>query len=670
MPDRTVAPYGAWRSLIRIDDVVGDVIVLGEPWIDGDDVYWLEGRPTEGGRRVLVRAAADGSTADLTPAAVQRPDPRPRVRRRLVRRRRRGRRLLRVRRRSAVPARPGRRGRSRSRRPARGATRTCAPDLARRRFYAVREDHGRRRRREAVVNTIVADPARRRRSGSSSSSGPDFVAAPRLSPDGSRLCWLEWDHPDMPWDATRLRVAPIEPDGTLGESTLAAGGPDESIVQPEWATRRDAPPDQRPDRLVEPVPARRRPAARAARADGGRVRRSVLDLRSVVVRVPAPTARSSAVGRARTGRDHLFHIEPGRLIGEVEIPFTELDAVRVGADAASSRWPAPPTDPCRRRPVRPGRPCAVSGVLRRASTVTLDPATISRPEPIEFPTTATGPRTRSTTRRRTRPSRGAGRRAAAARRPVARRSDRRTRSTALDLGKQLLTSRGIAVVDVDYGGSTGYGRDYRRRLDGQWGIVDVDDCVAAARFLVERGDVDPRPARPSRAAAPAATRRSRRWRSATCSRRASACYGVGDLELLAQDTHKFESHYEHRMVGPYPEGAAIYRERSPIHFGRPDPLPGARPPGPRRPGRAAGAGRGHRRRAGRQRHPARLPRVRGRGPRVPRRRTPIRRTLEAEPVVPRPGLRVRAGRRHRAARPARASTPGANGGRGPRRPPG
>ncbi len=283
MQERTVAPFGAWRSQIRIEDIVGEVVVLGEPWIDGDDIYWLEGRPTEGGRRVLVRAAADGSTTDMTPAPA---NVRSRVHEygggsyvvaggivvyseftdgRLYR--------LDPGAEAAVPITP----------PGPWRYADLRADLPRRRFYAVREDHSAGVPVDAV-NTIVAIPL----DGGEATilvEGPDFVAAPRLSPDGDRLAWLEWDHPDMPWDATRLRVAPIGPDGTLGPSSLAAGGPDESIVQPEWAPDGTLAPDQRPDRLVEPVSAGRWPAAGTARPDGGGVRRSRLDLRPLVVRV-------------------------------------------------------------------------------------------------------------------------------------------------------------------------------------------------------------------------------------------------------------------------------------------------------------------------------------------------------------------------------------------------
>jgi dipeptidyl aminopeptidase/acylaminoacyl peptidase len=137
-------------------------------------------------------------------------------------------------------------------------------------------------------------------------------------------------------------------------------------------------------------------------------------------------------------------------------------------------------------------------------------------------------------------------------------------SSALDLAKQLLTSRGIAVVDVDYGGSSGYGRDYRRRLEGEWGVVDVDDVVAAARFLAERGDVDvDRLAIEGGSAGGYTTLAALAFRDVFAA--GISLFGIGDLELLETQPHKFESRYDHRLVGPYPEAAALYRERSPNH---------------------------------------------------------------------------------------------------------
>jgi dipeptidyl aminopeptidase/acylaminoacyl peptidase len=137
-------------------------------------------------------------------------------------------------------------------------------------------------------------------------------------------------------------------------------------------------------------------------------------------------------------------------------------------------------------------------------------------------------------------------------------------ATSLRLGIQYWTSRGIAVLDVNYGGSTGYGRAYRRSLDGQWGVVDVDDCVNGARALVERGEVDGnRLAITGGSAGGYTTLCALTFRDAF--RVGASRYGISDLAGLATDTHKFESRYTDRLVGPYPEARDLYEARSPIH---------------------------------------------------------------------------------------------------------
>ena len=229
----------------------------------------------------------------------------------------------------------------------------------------------------------------------------------------------------------------------------------------------------------------------------------------------------------------------------------------------SSRWPAEPGDPsviARFDPVT----LAPAGVLRRATTVTFDPAIIAEPESIEFPTT--GDRTAHALYY---PPTNPDFRGPEGEKPplivLSHGGPTSNASTSLDLGKQFLTSRGIAIVAVDYGGSTGYGREYRRRLDGQWGVVDVDDCVAAAQYLVERGDVDPdRLAIEGGSAGGYTTLAALAFRDVFAA--GISLYGIGDLELLETDSHKFESQYNRRLLGPYPEAAALYRERSPSNF--------------------------------------------------------------------------------------------------------
>jgi dipeptidyl aminopeptidase/acylaminoacyl peptidase len=556
-PPPTV-PFGAWPSIIRIDDVLAESIRVGDPWVDGDEVYWLESRPAEAGRTVLVRRATDGTIADLTPAPI---DVRTRVHEygggaytvvggTVVFSDRRDGRLYRLDPGVDEPVAITPDG------PWRYADLRFDPP--RRRFLAVREDHGVDGQPAAAIVDVPLDGDR---APAVLIEGPDFLAAPRPSPDGTQLAWIEWDHPDMPWDATRLRLASINEDGTLDRSDLAAGGPEESVVQPEWS----------PDGVLHLISDRSGWWNLYRLVEGPRLE-ALAPMDAEFADPPWLLDRSSyaflpdgsivAVAR-RDGHDRLIHIEPGRLVGEVASSYTELANVRVGGTTlvATAGSPTEATallafDPETLEP---------AGVLRRTTPASiLDPGWISRPEAITFPSTdgrmahalyypPTNPEVTPPTDERP-PlvvlSHGG---------PTA------NASTALDLEIQLLTSRGIAVVDVDYGGSTGYGRAYRKQLDGGWGVVDVDDCVAAARFLADRGDVDPdRLAIEGGSAGGYTTLAALAFRDAFAA--GISRYGIGDLETLARDTHKFESRYMDRLVGPYPAMADRYRERSPVHY--------------------------------------------------------------------------------------------------------
>lgn len=549
-------PHGSWPSPIRVDDLVGDTIRLSDPWIDLDEVYWLEGRPTEGGRTVLVRRAADGTTADVTPAPF---DVRTRVHEygggaytvaggTVVFSNKADDRLYRLDPGDATPQPITPEG------PYRYAD--LRFDSARRRFLAVREDHGGSGEPVAAIVDIALDGERDPRV---LVSGPDFLAAPRLSPDGGTLAWLEWDHPDMPWDATRLRIATVAADGSLGPSDLAAGGPDESIVQPEWS----------PDGILHLASDRTGWWNLYRLTEGPRLE----PLAPMDAEFADPAwqfDRSSyafledgsilAAARSR-GRDRLIHVAPDRLIGEVESPFTEIGPIRTG-ESRIVITAGTPTEPPMVVALDPAT-LATAGVLRRSSTTTIDPTWISIAEPITFPTSEgrlahalyyrpvnpdvegpEGERPPLVVHSHGGPTGNAG--------------------NAFDPGIQFLTSRGIAVVDVDYGGSSGYGRAYRQALHGTWGVVDVDDCIAAARHLVDRGDVDPdRLAIEGGSAGGFTTLAALAFRDVF--RAGISLFGVADLEQLVRDTHKFEARYMDRLVGPYPAMADRYRERSPIH---------------------------------------------------------------------------------------------------------
>ena len=556
-PQPTVAPFGSWVSTIRIDHVVDDDTWLGEPMIDGSDTYWLEDRPAEGGRIVLVRCDVNGTIAELTPAPF---NVRTRVHEygggsyvvaggivvfsnfidgRLYR--------LDPGAETAVPITPEG--------PWRYAD--LRPDSARRRFLAIREDHS--GEGEAVA-AIVAVPLDGAEAPTVLMTGPDFLAAPRLSPDGRRLAWLEWDHPDMPWDASRLRVAAFQSDGSLGTPDLVAGGPDESIAQPEWSAEgvihfvSDRTGWWNLYRLLDGPTLHALAPMKAEFADPA----WVFGRTSYAF---TPDGSIAAVARY-DGRDHLVHVRPDDFVAEVETPYTEFEGLVAGSPGivTIAGGPAEPTVVARFDPAT----LAVAGIWRRSSGVALDREAISTPETIAFP--STDGRTAHAVYYRARNPRFA---APEGELPplvvLSHGGPTSNASTSLDLTKQLLTSRGIAVVDVDYGGSTGYGRTYRRALDGAWGIVDVDDCVAAANFLVARGDADPeRLAIAGGSAGGYTTLAALAFRDVFAA--GISLFGVGDLEALAKDTHKFESRYEEGLVGPYPEAAAIYRQRSPVHF--------------------------------------------------------------------------------------------------------
>jgi dipeptidyl aminopeptidase/acylaminoacyl peptidase len=552
----TVLPFGAWPSPIRLEDLLGDTVRLGEPWIDGDETYWIEGRPAEAGRSVLVRRAADGTMADLTPAPF---DVRSRVHEygggsytvaggTVVFSNRADGRLYRLDPGVAEPQPITPEGDYRYA--------DMRFDASRRRFLAVREDHT---GDGQPIATIVEVPLDGERAPRVLVEGPDFLAAPRLSPDGSTLAWLEWDHPDMPWDTTRLRIAPVREDGFLDAAELAAGGLDESIVQPEWS----------PDGVLHLISDRSGWWNLYRLLDGPRLE-PLAPLEAEFADPAWVFDRSSygflangsivAVGRAR-GRDRIFHVAPGLLAGEVDQPFTELERLRVGphgivvvAGSPTEAWMIVALDP---------ETLAPAGVLRRSSSLAIDPAWTSAAEPITFPS-AGGRVAHALFYRPTNPK------------VIAPDGDlppvvvyshggpTSNAGNALDLEIQFLTTRGIAVVDVDYGGSSGYGREFRQALEGEWGVVDVDDCVAAARYLVDRGEVDP-----DRLAIEGGSAGGFTALAALAFRDVFAAgislFGVGDLEGLARDTHKFESRYLDRLVGPYPAAAATYRERSPVH---------------------------------------------------------------------------------------------------------
>ncbi len=582
--DPVAAPYGSWTSSISLDLVSGSLASLSEPWIDGDDVYWLEGRPAEGGRRTLLRHGGDGITRELTPAPFRVGN---RVHEygggsyvvsggRVAASSMTDGRLWQIDPDGAADAEPitpdG---------PWRYADMRFDPSAER--LYAVRETHdvAEPDRPDLVVNELVAIAL----DGSDGPgrvlvSGPDFVAAPRPSPDGGQLAWIEWDFPDMPWDATRLQVAPLEHDGRLAPARQVAGGPGVSVVQPEWSPsgvlhyvsdetgwwNLYALPG--PDGLDGPA---RNLAPMDAELAGPPW---VFGLSWYAFTPLTPAEQAAAGGPEQTdgpllpilavarssGSDTLW-----RVFGEatpVDLPYTEIEGLRVAGSLAVAIAGGPhDASALVRFDALTGRP---AGILARSLSISLDPGVLPHAEPIEFPTSD-----RVTARALYFAPTNAGFQGPEDERPplvvLAHGGPTANASSALSLDRTFFTSRGIAVVDVDYRGSTGYGRRYRDALKGRWGIADVEDCVAAARYLVDRGSVDPaRMAIRGGSAGGYTALATLAFRPEVFAAGISL-YGIADLELIHLDGHKFESRYDEGMIAPWPEGRDVFRDRSPIH---------------------------------------------------------------------------------------------------------
>ena len=555
MAELQISRYGSWKSPITSDLIVSGTIGLGQIAIDGEDVYWVETRPQEKGRYVVVKLPPDGRTVEVTPNPFY---ARTRVHeyggggftvgagviyfsnfadQRLY---------------SFDGAEnPQAITPEAEMRYADGVI-----DRRRNRMICVREDHSAPGRE--AVNSIVGIPLSGSGSQVTLAGGADFYSSPRLNPEGSRLAWLQWSHPNMPWDGTELWVVDVQGDGSVTNPVRVAGGVYESIFQPEWS----------------PAGELHFISDRSGWWNLYRWREDGIEAlcpMEAEFGLPQWGFGMSTYAFESANRIVCAYIEQGfsklavldRKTGElekIESPFTRIEGVRAGPGQAVF-IAASPTETA--SIVRFDLDNRRFETLRRSSELTIDTEYISAPQAVEFPTEY-GLKAHAFFY----PPRNRDFIAPENERPpllvISHGGPTAATSPTLRLSIQYWTSRGVAVLDVNYGGSTGYGREYRERLSGRWGVVDVDDCVNGARYLAERGLVDGgRLAITGGSAGGYTTLCALTFRDAF--KAGASHYGVSDLEALEVDTHKFESRYTHKLVAPYPERADLYRERSPIH---------------------------------------------------------------------------------------------------------
>jgi dipeptidyl aminopeptidase/acylaminoacyl peptidase len=414
------------------------------------------------------------------------------------------------------------------------------------------------------VNELVAIPTDGSAEPRTIAGGRDFYSSPRISPDGSRLSFLTWNLPWMPWDGCELYVAELHSDGSLGDASLVAGRDgEESIWQPNWS----------PDGELVFASDRSGWWNLEGVRDG---RRRVLHQAEAEFGYPAWTFDGRSFAFLEDGRIVCAYDREGRTFFAILEPESgalsnldlEYDSLRSLSSIAAEGTTVLLVAGTVRIPHELARLDLVTGeleVVRTSTDIPVDTSYLSVPRAIEFPTEG-GLTSHAIFYPPTNPDFAAP----ADELPpliVMSHGGPTGSSTALfDLGMQFWTSRGFAVVDVNYGGSTGYGRRYRQRLNGQWGVVDLHDCVNAARYLVEQGEADGERLLITGGSAGGYT--------TICAltftddfAAGTSYFGLADLEQFAEgETHKFELQYEHTLVGPYPEAADLYRARSPIHF--------------------------------------------------------------------------------------------------------
>lgn len=552
---KTIASYGSWKSPITADLITAKTIGLAETCTDDEDIYWSESRPLEQGRYVIMRRASDGTITECTP---------PEFSVRTMVHEYGG---------GAFTVHNGViyfcnfKDQHLYRQSFDGTPQLLTPgdgyryadlvvDEKRHCLICIREDHT---GEGEAVNTIVSININGDDNGTILVQGNNFYSSARLSPDANRLAWLTWNHPNMPWDGTELWVADVAEDGTLHNADRVTGSASECIFQPEWS----------PDGVLHFVAEdtgwwnlyrwkdNKAEALCPMEAEFGKPQ-WVFGMSTY-----AFVSKSKVIcSYTQNGLWSLASLDTDtKKFTKIESPYSDISHIRSGSGfvlfvAGSPSQPS--------TIVRMDAESKKMEVIKRAFEVTVDKEYFSETKSISFPTTNGktayaiyyAPQNKDYT-------------APENEKPpltvISHGGPTGATGTTLRYSIHYWTSRGFAVLDVNYGGSTGYGREYRQRLNGNWGIVDVDDCCNAALYLVKEGWADPnRLAIRGGSAGGYTTLACLAFRDVF--KAGASHFGISNLEALAKDTHKFESRYLDSMIGPYPERKDLYYERSPINF--------------------------------------------------------------------------------------------------------
>ncbi|MFC2065266.1 alpha/beta hydrolase family protein [Chloroflexota bacterium] len=552
---KTILPYGSWKSPITTEMVAANSININEIKCDGDSVYWLENRPEESGRTVIMQYSSDGEVKNILPAGFN-------VRNRvheygggsytvfegnLY--------FCNYEDQRIYSMKPG--GEPEAITPA-GKLRYADLefDSVRQRIICVCEEHDQDENK--VINSIVSISLDKDRSMETLIFGNDFYSNPRIGPDGSKMCWLAWDHPNMPWDGCELWMGSFDENGTINKPACLVGSKDESIFQPEWSPSGSLHfisdrsgwwnpycyKEEEIIQLFEQEAEYGLPqwvfglSTYGFSGDSKLVCSINLSGKSELILLDSEQTKTATIDRSYCGYssievcDHLLYF-----VGYSEDHPAELVCLNLETSKKS--------------------------IIQKTSALKLDDEDISIPTEIRFPSM-----NQLSYGNYYSPKNAAIKGSADEKPPlIVMIHGGPTLSTSMSLSMkiQYWTSRGFAVLDVNYSGSTGYGRTYRQRLNGQWGVLDVEDCINGANHLAEKELVDNKRMSISGGSAGGFTALCALTFHDVFSAGVSR-YGISSLKILASDDHKFESHYLESLVGPYNESEDLLIERSPINF--------------------------------------------------------------------------------------------------------
>jgi dipeptidyl aminopeptidase/acylaminoacyl peptidase len=548
--------FGSWESTITTDLILNNSVSLGEISLFGDDIYWVEMRANEGGRYVVVKQTIDGKKTDAIPSGY---NARTRVHeygggsylvtnRGVVFSNFDDQSLYLV-----------------------DANNVCKKltiqedcryadiiyDKYRERLICIREDHS--ERAKEAVSSIIAVSLLESGNEIILQCGADFYSNPRLSNDGQKLCWISWFHPNMPWDNTSLFTSEINDVGQIGKASLVAGGDiNESVCQPSWSC----------DDILYFISDKNNWWNLYRLGENGIECIIKLDAEFAV---PQWSFRESnydfidynsiiSIYRQQ-GLAYIAIINTDKKTFEtLSLSYTEIESLVCKKNKAYFLGSSPIEF---KSIIEYDIEKKIVNVIQKSNAICLDKEYISVGESISFPVDENKHAHAVFYRPQNRYYTGLD-----DEKPplvvMSHGGPTGESHNGLKMVVQFFSSRGFAVLDVNYGGSSGYGREYRRRLNGNWGIVDVNDCSKAALYVAEEGWVDKdRLAIRGGSAGGFTTLAALAYTDVF--KAGASHYGVSDLEALTKETHKFESRYLDTLIGAYPETQEIYKERSPVN---------------------------------------------------------------------------------------------------------